>query len=36
MDEARFERSAGFDEVRDNLDTLMEALADELARQAGR
>jgi N-formylglutamate amidohydrolase len=35
MDETRFERSAGFDEVRDNLNTLMEALADELARQAG-
>jgi N-formylglutamate deformylase len=32
MDEARFERSAGFAEVREHLTTLIEAMANELAR----
>jgi hypothetical protein len=32
MDERRFERSAGFDEVRAHLTSLIEALANELLR----
>jgi N-formylglutamate deformylase len=32
MDEARFERSSGFAEMRDNLSGLIEALATEVAR----
>jgi N-formylglutamate deformylase len=32
MDEARFERSSGFEGVRDDLSVLIEALAEEIAR----
>ena len=35
MDEARFERSAAFPEVQDNLTPLIEALANELSRLDG-